>query len=401
MDRQSDSRATYPLEGVNVLSLESGISAPLCTRQLGDLGAEVVKVERPGLGDNARHWDSAVKGYSSAHVWVNRNKQSLELNLKTDEGTEIFRELASDADIVVQNMSPGSVEKLNLDYESLRVENEQLIYVNISGYGRSGPYSDRKAYDLVMQGETGLILMNGDSERPAKIPLSICDINAAMYATVGALTALYQRKGTGVGQEVDVTMFGGALSWLGYFPLKYWYNDELPERVGMRHHLLTPYGPHETADDQYINFAVLSKAHYEVFCEQVIDRPDLLDDERFETNERRIEHRDAFESIVEAEIRKNDRDYWMKRFREADIPWGDVNQLDEVLDHPQTDHLDAVREIDTSEGPIKVIDNPLELSHGELRRDRMPDLGEHNRALLRELGYGGEEIDELEEEGVI
>lgn len=394
---------THPLDGVDVLSLESGISAPLFTRLLGDLGANVIKVERPGVGDVNRHWDTSVRGRSSAHVWVNRNKRSIEIDLKSEDGNRIFRELATKADVVAQNFSPGVVEGLGIDYDSVSADrdDDRLIYVNISGYGRSGPYADRKAYDLVMQGETGLILMNGHPDSPAKIPLSICDINAAMYATLGTLSALFQREATGTGQEIDVTMFGGILSWLGYFPLKYWYSDEIPERVGMRHHLLTPYGPHRTADEQFINFAVLSEAHFEVFCEDVIERPDLLEDERFASNEQRIEHRETFESTVEAEIREQTRDYWAERFRAANIPWGDVNRIDEVLSHPQTEHLDMIREIQTDDGPIKVIDTPLEMSDADLRVESLPDLGEHTEAVLAEMGYSPDEIERLGDEDVI
>jgi itaconate CoA-transferase len=391
----------YALDDVNVLALESGVSAPLCTRLLADLGAEVVKIERPESGDVNRHWDSAVKGLSSAHVWVNRNKKSLELDLKADEGKAVFRELAADADVVVQNFSPGVVDRLGLDYETLAAENDDLIYVNISGYGQTGPYADRKAYDMVMQGETGLISMNGHPEAPAKIPLSVCDINAAMYGALGTVSALFQRTRTGEGQEIDVTMFGGMLSWLGYFPLKYWYNDEKPERVGMRHHLLTPYGPHETADDQYVNFAVLSEAHFEVFCEDVIERPDLLDDERFETNEKRIEHRETFEGIVEDEIRTRDRDHWAERLAEVGIPWGDVNEIDEVLAHPQVDHLGMVAQVDSDEGPLDVVDNPLEMSGSDIRHDRLPGLGEDSQEILKNLGYDEETINKLHTDGII
>lgn len=391
----------YALDGIDVLALESGISAPLCTRMLGDLGADVVKIERPGVGDVNRHWDTAVKGDSSAHVWVDRNKRSLELDLKSNEGQKIFFDLAAEADVIVQNFSPGAVERLSIDYESVRAVNEGIIYVNISGYGRSGPYRDRKAYDLVMQGETGLILMTGSPDAPAKVPLSACDINAAMYGTIGTLTSLYHRETTGEGQELDITMFGGILSWLGYFPLKYLHNDEIPERVGMRHHLLTPYGPHETADDQYVNFAVLSAADWETFCRNVIERPDLLDDERFETNEKRVEHRETLEPLLEEIVALESRDYWAERLDEVGLPWGDVNRIDEVVNHPQAEHLDMIREIETKNGPIKVVDNPLDMSALDIRRDPMPDLGEDSADILAELGYSEDEIRRLEEHEVI
>jgi crotonobetainyl-CoA:carnitine CoA-transferase CaiB-like acyl-CoA transferase len=391
----------FALDGIKVLALESGISAPLCTRMLGDLGAEVVKIERPGVGDVNRHWDTAVNGESSAHVWVNRNKRSLELDLKSEEGREIFMDLAEKADVVVQNFSPGVVERLSIDYESVKEVNEDVIYVHISGYGRSGPYRDRKAYDLVMQGETGLILMTGSPESPAKIPLSACDINAAMYSTIGTLTSLYHREATGEGQEFDVTMFGGMLSWLGYFPLKYMHNGEIPERVGMRHHLLTPYGPHKTADDQYVNFAVLSDAHWQTFCEDVLERPDLWEDERFETNEKRVEHRETFEPIIEEIIASEPRDHWAERLEAAGLPWGDVNQIDDVINHPQTDHLEMIREVETEDGPIEVIDNPLDMGTLDVRQESMPDLGEDSADILAELGYPEDEIERLADRNVI
>lgn len=391
----------YALENIDVLSLENGISAPLCTRLLGDLGAEVVKVERPGVGDVNRHWDTAVEGYSSSHVWVDRNKRSLELDLKSEEGHEVFMELAATADVVVQNFSPGAVERLGVAYDDVREINEDVVYVNISGYGREGPYRDRKAYDLVMQGETGLIPMNGSPDAPAKIPLSICDINAGTHGAMGALTALFHRERSGEGQEVDVSMFSGILSWLGVYPLKYWYEGETPERVGMRHHILTPYGPHEAADGEYVSFACLSEKHFEIFCAEVIERPDLLEDSRFETNEKRIENRETFEPIVEAEIAEHPREYWVERLEDAGLPWGDVNDIGDVVDHPQVEALDLVREIETDEGPIKTIANPLDMSTLDVRRDRMPDLGEHSIAILEDLGYGDAEIERLEDEGVI
>ncbi|ADD07006.1 family 3 CoA transferase [Natrialba magadii ATCC 43099] len=389
------------LDDITVVSLESGISAPLCTRLLGDFGAEVIKVERPGLGDVNRHWDSVVYGDSSAHAWVDRNKLSIELNLKAERGTDLFHELVEEADVVVQNYSPGVVERLSVGYEDVCETNEEVIYLNVSGYGRDGPYSDRKAYDMVMQGETGLIQMNGSPDAPAKIPLSVCDINAATYGTISTLLALFHRERTGEGQEIDVTMFGGMLSWLGYFPHKYWHNDELPERIGMRHHLLTPYGPHETADGQYVNFAILSEAHWETLCEDVLESPGLLADERFATNEQRVEHRDVLEPTVESLIAEQPRDYWAERLADAGIPWGDVNELDDVLSHPQTEHLDLVKELETEEGPVKYVDTPIEFGALEFAREPMPDLGEHTADVLSALGYDADEIEALRTAEVI
>lgn len=391
----------YALDGIDVVALENGVSAPLCTRLLGDLGADVVKIERPGVGDVNRQWDEAVHGRSSAHVWADRNKRSLELDLKATAGRELFMELAERADVVVQNYSPGVVERLGIGFDSVQATNSDVVYVNISGYGRSGPYRDRKAYDLVMQGETGLILMTGSPDAPAKIPLSICDINAGMYAALGTMTALYHREATGEGQEIDVSMFGGMLSWLGVFPHKYWHEDDIPERVGMRHHLITPYGPYLAADDQYISFACLSDAHWRTFCDDVIDRPDLVEDPRFATNEQRITHREALEATIEERLAEEPSEYWAERFQAAGLPWGHVNDIGEVLAHPQTEHLGIVRELDHETGPIKFIDNPLDMSTLSLRRDAMPALGEHNRAVLRELGYDEEAIDRFMADDIV
>jgi crotonobetainyl-CoA:carnitine CoA-transferase CaiB-like acyl-CoA transferase len=391
----------FALEDVSVVTLESGISAPLATRYLGDFGADVVKVERPDVGDVHRHWDDVFEGHSSAHIWVDRNKESVELNLKPDEGREIFLELAERADVVVQNHSPGVLERLGIGYDDVRARNEDVVYVNISGYGREGPYRDRKAYDMVMQGETGLIRMNGVPEEPAKVPLSICDINAAMEAALGTLAALYHRSNGGDGQTVNVSMFGGMTDWLGYFPYQYWYADKIPERTGTRHHLITPYGPHETADDDYVNFAVLSEAHWETFTRDVIERPDLYEDPRFETNEKRIENREALESAIEAEIRTQPRDYWADRLEKHGIPWGDVNQIDDVLAHPQIEALDLVQEVETEDGTLMFADNPIDFGETDLRREPMPRLGEDSAAVLRRLGYSDAQIEELADAGVI
>lgn len=391
----------FALDDYNVLTLENGISAPLCSRVFGDLGADVVKVERPDVGDVNRHWDGIVNGRSAAHAWVDRNKESIELDLKSDEGREVFLELAEQADVVIQNSSPGVVESLGIRYKDVRERNEEVIYLNISGYGRSGPYRDRKAYDLIMQGETGLIEMNGSPDAPAKIPLSICDVNAAMWGTIGVLTSLLHREQTGEGQELDVSMFGGMLSWLGYFPYKYWYTGEVPDRVGFRHHLLVPYGPYETASDEYINFAVLSEAHWEVFCKEIIDKPELLTDECFQTNEDRLENRDELEPMIESIIAEKPTEFWSERLDGAGLPWGHVNDVGETLEHPQTEYLEMVGEMETEEGNIKYIENPIDFETLESRATPMPKLGEHSEDILQTLGYTEPEIERLREQNVI
>lgn len=390
-----------PLENINVLTFENGISAPLCTRLLGDFGADIVKVEQPGVGDVNRHWDNVVEGKSSAHVWVDRNKRSIELDLKSDEGGEIALELAEKADIVVQNFSPGVVDRLGIGYDDVREVNDTILYLSISGYGQFGPYRDRRAYDMIMQGETGLIEMTGSPESPAKIPLSICDINAAMYGTLSTITALYHRELTGEGQEIEVDMFSGILSWLGYFPQKYWYNGEQPERMGMRHHLLTPYGPFEAADGDYVNFAILSEDHWRRFCQSVIDRPEWLNEERFASNERRIEHREELESEIERIIQASPRDHWATLLNAQGIPWGDLNDLEDVLNHPLVESRDLFGSVQSKESNIRVIDNPIQFGAFETRLDPMPELGQDTKSVLSELGLEPEEIDRLYRDGVV
>jgi crotonobetainyl-CoA:carnitine CoA-transferase CaiB-like acyl-CoA transferase len=391
----------FALDGVRVLAVEGGASGPFCSRLLGDLGADVVKVERPGMGDVNRHWDTVVHGESAAHAWLDRNKRSLELDLKSEAGRDLFLDLAERADVVTQNAAPGAVDRLGIGYDAVSEVNPEIVYLHISGYGRSGPYSDRKAYDMIMQGETGLMAMNGVPEAMAKIPLSICDINAAMYGALGVMTALFHRERTGEGQQLDVTMFGGVLSWLGYFPFKYWYNDEIPERVGTRHHLLTPYGPFEAADGERVILAVLSAAHWETFCRDVLELPELETDPRFVDNESRVANRVALEARIDEAFAERPREEWTARLDAAGIPWGDVNAIDEALAHPQADHLDAVREIPYRDGSLKFVDHPVDFGKVDTRREPMPDLGEHTESVLREVGLGDEEIRRLHEAGVV
>ena len=389
------------LDDVDVITFENGVSAPLCTRLLGDLGAEVIKVERPGTGDVNRQWDTAVRGESAAHVYANRNKRSIELDLKSSQGREIALELSSKADVVVQNFSPGVLERLGVGYDDVAARNDDVIYLNISGYGSTGPYSDRRAYDLVMQGETGLILMTGSPDEPAKLPVSVCDISAGMYGTMSILTALYHRKRTGHGQKLEVDMFSSVLSWLSYLPLKYWYQGDIPQRVGMRHHLLTPYGPFETADEEYVNFAVLSEAHWRRFCEEIVDRPGWVESDRFESNEKRVRNRDVLEPMIEEIIETMSREELIEKLEANDIPWGNVNTLDEVLSHPVVEERDLIYEMETKVGDVKVIKHPMGFGAVDVQHNPMPDLGEDTDDILDEIGLTPEEIEELDRSGVI
>src|ERR1700680_193944 len=253
------------LDGVRVLALEASLSGPHATKILADMGAEVIKVERPGAGDVIRGWDTAVKGLSSGYVWVNHNKKSFTVDMKKPSGLEILRRLAARADIVLENFAPGVAERLGLGAKDLTAANPRLIYCSVSGYGQNGPYRDVKAYDVLIQGEAGIIATTGYPEAPAKVGISITDLASSMYAAVGILLALYQREKTGRGQIVDISMFESAVSWLGYFPHHFWHRGEEPPRVGMRHHYITPYGPYLASDGKYVGDAVSNASDWEIF----------------------------------------------------------------------------------------------------------------------------------------
>src|SRR5438093_9578889 len=261
------------------------------------MGAEVIKVERPGVGDVIRGWDSVVRGLSSGYVWLNRNKRSLTLDVKQEKGKAILQELAKRSDVFFENYAPGVAGRLGLGYEKLSEPNPRLIYCSLSGYGQDGPYRDVKAYDLLIQGEAGIIATTGYPDKPAKVGLPIIDLASSMYAAVGIVLALYQREKTGTGQVIDISMFDSAVAWLGYFPHHYWHQGEEPERVGMRHHYVTPYGPYLAGDGVYVNLAVATAGDWDIFSRQVIERPDLLVDARFNTSEARRKNRAALAEL--------------------------------------------------------------------------------------------------------
>lgn len=391
----------FVLNGINVVAFETGVAAPICSAMLADFGARVVKIERPGVGDVSREWDTVAKGFSSAFVWLNRNKKSLTLNTKLKEGKEILRNLVKGADVFLHNFAPETAEKLGITYADLKGLNSRLVYCGISGYGKDGPYRNEKSYDLVMQGETGLISLTGSPEFPAKIPLSICDICAGVHSALGIILSLFHRERTGEGQEVEVTMFEAMLSWLGYFPYYFWYRGQKPAREGMRHQILTPYGPYKGKNGKYVNFAVLSNEDWKNFCYNVIERKDLLEDLRFESNEKRIQNRRDLENILEETFEKQERDYWLEKFRSAGLPCGRVNEIDEVLNHPQTIFRKVINEVNSSAGKLKAIQNPIRMSKSPSRLESVPDLGEHTEEILTELGYSKENLTDLRAKSVI
>jgi itaconate CoA-transferase len=397
----SDSRSSRALDGVKILAFEQVLSGPFATCLLADMGAEVIKVERPGVGDVIRSWDSVVKGLSSGYVWLNRNKRSITVDVKKDRGREILQALARKADIFFENYAPGVAGRLGLGYEKLSEINPRLIYCSLSGYGQDGPYRDVKAYDLLIQGEGGIIATTGYPDKPARAGIAIADIASGMYAAIGILLALYQREKTGQGQLIDVSMLDSIVSWLGYFPHHYWHAGEEPARVGMRHHYVTPYGPYMAGDGEYVNLAVASASDWEVFCRQVIERPELLADPRFATVEGRRKNRAELEETIENIFLERDHKYWLGQLKKAELPHGIVRGIAQVLAHPQVAARKLIREAESPVGKIPVIANALKMSDSPARYGRIPALGEDSEAILGELGYNAAEIAKLRVEKII
>ena len=389
------------LDGVRVVAFELAAAGPFCSELLADMGAEVVKIERPGSGDTIRGWDTAVKGMSSGYVWLNRNKRSVTVDAKQNSGRQVIHRLVEEADVFLENFAPGVAERLGLGYEALNAINDRLVYCSISGYGQDGPYRDRKAFDLLIQGEAGLISTTGYPDRPAKVGPPVADLASGMYAALGIVMALYQREHTGSGQRIDVSMFDSLLSWLGYFPHHYWHRGEVPTRVGMRHHYITPYGPFMARDGKYVSFAVASPRDWEVFCGDVLENTEMRDAPKYRTAELRREHRAELEATVEDAFLQRDSSEWEERLDAAGLPYGAVLGMDEVLDHPQVAAREMVRHLDTPVGEVPVVANPLRLSDSPVRYDRVPDLGQDTDAVLTELGYSPEEIARLRTDGAI
>ena len=401
MTTTQTSKTPGALDGVKIAAFEQVLSGPFATCTLADMGAEVIKIERPGVGDLIRHWDSAVKGLSSGYVWLNRNKQSITVDVKKEQGKEIIHRLARESDVFFENYAPGVAERLGFGYEALAEINPRLIYCSISGYGQDGPYRDVKAYDLLIQGEGGIIATTGYPDKPAKAGISLTDIAAGMYAALGIVLALYQREKTGHGQQVDISMLESIVAWLGYFPHHYWHRGEEAARVGMRHHYVTPYGPYLARDGEYVNLAVATVQDWEIFCRKVLERPDLLEDQRFATVEARRENRALLEQTIENLISERDHTEWLERLKQAELPHGIVRGIAKVLAHPQLVARRFFCEVESPVGRVPVVGNPLRLSQSPARFDPIPALGEQTDAVLKKLGYDENHIAQFHRDKII
>lgn len=383
---------TRPLDGITVVSLEHAIAAPFCTRQLADLGARVIKVERPGEGDFARNYDQRVRGLASHFVWVNRSKESIALDLKQPQALAVLRQLIAKADVLVQNLAPGAAQRMGLGAAALRAQHPRLIACDISGYGNDGPHRDRKAYDLLIQSEAGFLSVTGSPEQPAKAGNSIADIAAGMYAYTSILAALLQRGRTGQGSHIDVSMLEALSEWMG-FPLYYAFEGAPPPaRSGASHATIYPYGPFATGQGGMVMLGLQNEREWKAFCAVVLKQPGLADDERFCSNARRHENRRALEAVILDVFARLGPVEVTALLDEAQIANARVNSMADLWAHPQLAARRRWREVGSPAGPIPALLPPGVSDAFDYRMDAVPAVGEHTEAILRELGMGEAEV---------
>ena len=390
-----------PLEGITIISIEQAVAAPFATRQLADLGARVVKIERPDVGDFARDYDETVQGMASHFVWLNRSKESLTLDLKHPEARQIVHQLLADADVFIQNLAPGATERLGLGPEELTQRYPRLIVCGVSGYGSSGPYRDKKAYDLLVQCETGLVSVTGMPEIPSKVGISIADISAGMYAFTGILTALYQRERTGKGTVLEVSLFEALGEWMGYAAYFAAYGGTPPSRTGASHATIAPYGPFRAGDGKQVNLGLQNEREWARFCTLVLEQPKMATDPRFDSNARRVANREALHASIDAVFSQLTIEQVVARLDRAQIANARMNSMQEFWDHPQLQARERWRTVDSPVGPLKALLPPVTMRDVEPRMDPIPALGEHTEPILRSLGYQQEQISHLRAEHVI
>jgi itaconate CoA-transferase len=394
-----------PLDGITVLALEHVISAPFCTRQLADLGARVIKIERPGSGDQARGYDQRVRGQSSHFVWTNRSKESLTLDLKHAQAADVIERLLARTDVLVQNLAPGAAARMGLSFDALHARFPKLIVCDISGYGddrdRPGPFRDKKAYDLLIQSEAGFLSVTGTPDDPAKAGASIADIAAGMYAYSSILAALIQRGRTGRGCRLDVSMLEAMAEWMS-FPLYYAYEGAAPPpRAGAAHATIYPYGPFAAGDGKVVMLGLQNEREWKLFCERVLLQPELATDERFASNPRRVEQRAALRALILQVFAKLSAEQIVERLEAAQIANARVNDMHDVWRHAQLHARQRFTEVMTPSGPVAALWPPALPASFEPRMDAVPAVGEHTGALLRELGYDAPAIDALRRDRVV
>jgi itaconate CoA-transferase len=390
-----------PLAGITVVTLEHAIAAPFCTRQLADLGARVIKIERPGIGDFARGYDERVRGLASHFVWSNRSKESLTLDVKSPQAANVLDALVTRADVLVQNLAPGAAARLGLSYDAVHRRNPRLIVCDISGYGNDGPYRDRKAYDLLIQSESGFLSITGTPEEPAKAGCSIADIAAGMYAYSNILAALIEREKTGRGCSIDVSMLESMVEWMSY-PLYYAFDGaEPPPRAGASHATIYPYGPFPAGDGKVVMLGLQNEREWAVFCEKVLREPRLATDPRFSSNSRRTAARSELRDIIVRTFASLTGEQVIERLDTAGIANAHMNDMHDVWTHPQLAARKRWVEVDTPAGRVPALLPPGVPPTLEPRMDPVPALGQHTASILHELGYDDAAIDRLRESKVI
>jgi crotonobetainyl-CoA:carnitine CoA-transferase CaiB-like acyl-CoA transferase len=376
---------TTPLDGLKVVALEQAVAAPFCSRQLADLGADVIKVERPDGGDSARSYDGALNGVSAYFAWLNRGKKSVVLDLKKDSDRDACSRLIDRTDVVVSNLAPGAMERLGFGYDDVAPRNPRVIWCGITGYGPDGPMRDRKAYDMLVQGESGVVSVTGSGDVPAKVGVSIADIASGMYAYSSILAALYTRERTGKGERIDVSMLECLTEWM--MPALYvWHGTQrVVARAGVRHNMIVPYGAYACADGD-VMFAIQTDREWRRFCADVMESPALADDDRFVTNAKRVENRVALESMIDARFATRTRADVMASLERADLATGAVNDVPGVMAHEQLAARNRWTTVDSPGGEIPALLPPHNLQHVTPRMGRVPALGEHTQEVLATLG---------------
>ncbi|MGF0237276.1 CaiB/BaiF CoA transferase family protein [Rhodococcus sp. IEGM1300] len=383
----ADTKPVLALEGITVISLEHAIAAPLATRHLADMGARVIKVERPGSGDFARAYDDRVDGLASHFVWVNRSKESLTLDLKQPEAQEILMTLLAEADVLVQNLAPGAAARMGLSFEALAAKNPKLIVCDISGYGEGGPYTEKKAYDLLIQSEAGFLSITGTPDEQVKAGISIADIAAGMYAYTNILAALIERGKTGRGRRIEIAMIDAMVEWMG-FPMYYAYEgQEPPRRTGASHATIYPYGPFRAGDGRTVMLGLQNEREWAVFCDKLLGDAALAMDVRFASNARRTANREVLSKLIEQSFASLTADEVMARLDAADIANANVSTMSDIWNHPQLEARKRWTSVQTPSGPVPALQPPGMGGERPARMGPVPALGEHTAAILEELGY--------------
>jgi itaconate CoA-transferase len=389
-----------PLEDITVVAVEQAVAAPFATRQLADLGARVIKIERPGVGDFARSYDATVSGMSSHFVWLNRSKESLTLDLKRTEAIDVLRKLLARADVFIHNLAPGSMARLGFATVDVRREHPQLVVCEVSGYGSDGPFREKKAYDLLVQSEAGVLSVTGTGDAPAKVGISVADISAGMYAFSSVLAALVRRGKTGKGSALEISLFDSLAEWMSY-PMYYAYGGTPPPRTGARHAVIAPYGPYTAGDGKVVYLGLQNEREWTRFCAQVIGRPELATDGRFSSNPARVEHRDDLDVAITDAFRGLSANQVIERLDAAQIANARMNTVQELIAHPQLASRGRWCEVDSPAGPVRMLKPPFNFDGMEAPMRPIPSIGEHTDAILSQLGIAAETVADWHARGIV